>query len=113
MDLIPLGVMGLNDAKLFQKKLKDQGIDLVLNHNEASCTRGCAVTVELLAKQTDLPTIQAAYQAEFEKSLQGHEVNFKQISEVFDPGADKVTCPACGHEFKPDGNECPDCGLMF
>ena len=105
--------MGLNDAKLFQKKLKDIGVELVLNHNEASCTRGCAVTVELMAKEADVPQIQEMYSKEYQKMLEGHEINPEQISAVFDASAEKVTCPACGHSFKPDGNECPDCGLMF
>lgn len=113
MDLISIGVMGLNDAKLFQKKLQEQGVELVLNHNEQNCTRGCAVTVELLAKEQDLPTIQSAYAAEFKNSLAGHDVNFEQMNAVFDPNAEKVTCPACGFEFKPDGTQCPDCGLGF
>lgn len=113
MELIPLGVMGLNDAKAFQKKLKESGIELVLNHNEASCTRGCAVTVELMGRESDIVAIQKAYQAEYQKSLQGHDVDFNQMAAVFDPSAEEVTCPACGHRFKPEGSECPDCGLMF
>lgn len=113
MELIPIGVMGLEDAKNFQKKLKDQGIEIALNHDDASCTRGCAVTVELRAREQDLPQIQQVFSEEYKKTLDGHDVNFEQMGAVFDPQASEVTCPACGHRFKPTGSECPDCGLMF
>ena len=113
MELKAIGVMGLNDAKVFQKKLQEVGVELVLNHNEASCTRGCAVTVDLLAKEADIPKVQELYAREFQKSLEGHDINLEQLAAVFDPSAKTVQCPACGFEFEPQNNECPDCGLMF
>lgn len=113
MDLISIGVMGLNEAKDFQKKLKEYQVQVELNHNDANCTRGCAVTVELMARESDIPVIQKVYAQEYQKSLAGLEVNPDQMAAVFDPSQDKVMCPACGHEFKPTHNECPSCGLMF
>jgi len=33
---------------------------------------------------------------------------------VVDLDADaEVSCPACAHTFRPEGPECPDCGLYL
>ena len=105
--------MGLDEAKTFQNKLKRINIELILNHNDQNCTRGCSVTVELLAKESDIPKIQSVYADEYQKMLQGHDVNYEQMNAVFDPQAEQVVCPACGFKFSPTKNQCPDCGLEF
>ena len=57
MEPIRLAVMPLTDAKIFQDDLQKEGIDIVLNHNAQTCTRGCTVTVEVLGHVKDLEKI--------------------------------------------------------
>ena len=54
MELHKIAVMGLNEAKLLQKDCLEKGVELVFNHDDKSCTRGCAVTVEVHAKEADI-----------------------------------------------------------
>lgn len=113
MEPIRLAVMPLTDAKIFQDDLKKEGIDIVLNHNEQTCTRGCTVTVEVLGYETDLEHISKKYHENYQKMTEGHEVNWEVANAVFDPNAKEATCPACGFSFSTDKSECPDCGLVI
>lgn len=113
MEPIRIAVMPLNDAKNFQENLKKEGVELVLNHNEQSCTRGCSVTVEVLGFEQDLPKIVAVYEANYKKLLEGHDFDVKIANSVFDPSKATATCPACGTEFATTHTECPDCGLFI
>lgn len=105
--------MPLAEAKTLQDQLKKEGVDIVLNHNDQTCTRGCTVTVEVTGKEADAPLIAKIYHENFKKLTDGLDVNWKALDSVFDPSAEKVTCPACAHEFVPTSSECPDCGLSF
>ncbi|MCT4641737.1 MAG: zinc ribbon domain-containing protein [Bacteriovoracaceae bacterium] len=113
MELKTITVMPLEDAKKFQEQMAKNNVELVLDHNEQSCTRGCAVTVEVLAYEKDFEMIAKIYQDNYKKLTEGLQVDWEQALSVFDPSASTVTCPACGHVFKPDGPDCPDCGLTF
>jgi len=113
MELIRLAVMPLNEAKALQDQLKKSNIDIVLNHNDESCTRGCTITVEVNGKEEDAQKIAQIYHENFKKLVEGHDVNWEAIDSVFDPRAELVTCPACTFEFAPTSGECPDCGLAF
>lgn len=113
MELIKLAVMGLNDAKDLKRDCEKRGVEIVLNHNDQTCNRGCSVTVEVHAAQDDLPIIQEIYSEKYSKLLQGHDVDIDVINSVFDPGQDMATCPACGFNFSTTNSECPDCGLML
>ena len=113
MDLVKVGVMGLNEAKAFKSELEARGVELVLNHNEQTCTRGCTITVEMLAKEADIPTIQKLYQEKYEQLLEGHDINAEQMNAIFDSSQAEALCPACGHKFSTANTECPDCGLVL
>ena len=113
MDLIALGTLGLNEAKDLRGKCEKQGIELVLNHNEASCTRGCAVTVEVLINPQDIEVFSKIQGEEYAKMLEGMDVNLEQINSVYDENSAEATCPACGTIFSTSQTECPDCGLNF
>ena len=112
-DLKKIAVMGLQDAKEFQGKLRKEGIELVLNHNDKTCTRGCAVTVELMGREADLEKIQEVYSRSFNKMLEGLEFDPEVIRAVYDNSQANATCPACGHNFATTNTECPDCGLVL
>lgn len=112
MEPIRLAVLPLNDAKSLQDDLKADGVELVLNHNEQTCTRGCTVTVEVLGYEKDLEAISKKYHENYQKLAEGHSVNWEVANSVFDPNASEATCPACGHNFSTSMTECPDCGLV-
>lgn len=113
MELIRFAIMPLAEAKTLQDQLQKEGVEIVLNHNDQTCTRGCTVTVEVTGRQEDVPLVSKIYHENFKKLTEGLEVNWEALDSVFDPNADKVTCPACTFEFVPTSSECPDCGLAF
>lgn len=108
-----IAVMNLQEAKDFQTMLKDKGIEVVLNHDDQTCTRGCAVTVELHGRDADLEKIQEAYTESYQKLLDGLEYDPEVVNSVFDTSQGEATCPACGHQFATTNAECPDCGLVL
>lgn len=106
-------VMGLQEAKDFQAALRKEGVEVVLNHDDKTCTRGCAVTVEMLGREEDFPIIQSVYSRSYEKLLDGLEFDPEVINSVYDTSKGEATCPACGHNFSTSKTECPDCGLVL
>jgi len=113
MEQIFLGVMELQEAKNHQFKLKSQGVNVTLKVNGQTCTTGCKVTVEVWANQADSEAVQTHFKQDYFKNVRGHEPNFENLAQVFDPSASEVICQACGSKFSPSVNECPDCGLMY
>ncbi len=113
MELMRIAVMGLQEAKDLKKDCEALGADIVLNHNDQTCNRGCAVTVEVHAYEKDLPIIQKVYSDKYQKLLDGHNVDLDVINSVFDTNQDSATCPACGFKFSTTNTECPDCGLVL
>tara|TARA_B100001971_G_scaffold215193_1_gene260087 strand:+ start:173196 stop:173540 length:345 start_codon:yes stop_codon:yes gene_type:complete len=113
MEFRPVAVFPLNEAKLLQDQLKAKGVEVRLEHNEATCTRGCAVTVEFHAKVSDIDIIREVITENFVDSLEGHEVDWKALSSVYDSSQKMATCPACATEFETTNKECPECGLVL
>ena len=113
MDLVKIAVMGLQEAKDLKKECKKLGADVVLNHNDQTCNRGCSVTVEILATGQDLEIIQRVYSEKYKKLLVGHDVDTEIINSIFDTSQENAVCPACGHNFSTSNQECPDCGLVL
>ncbi len=113
MELIKIAIMALNDAKDLKRDCEIRGVELVLNHNDASCTRGCTVTVEVHAQEKDLPVVQEVYNEKYRELLAGHDVNFEVMDSVYDPNQAEATCPACGTKFSTSLTECPECGLVL
>jgi len=112
-ELLRLGTMKLDEAKSLQRVLEKEGVNLVLDHNDHTCTRGCAVTVELLVAPQELDAVKGVMQSEFEKLSEGTAVNWDLLGQVFDPAKSDATCPACGTSFATSLGSCPDCGLCF
>lgn len=111
MDYLKIAIMSLNEAKNLQDGLKLKGVDIQLNHNEATCSRGCTVTVEVHALERDLPVIKKHLDENFAKSIEGHEVDMEVLNSTYDPSKASAVCPACGFEFSTKSAACPDCGL--
>ena len=113
MTMIRLAVLPLNDAKQLQADVAKRGVEVVLNHNGQTCTRGCTVTVEVLGQEKDISVVAEVYQQNFKKLTQGHNVNWDVVNSVFDPSKKTAICPACSTEFSTTLSECPDCGLVL
>lgn len=113
MEDIFLGVMGLQEAKNHQIKLKNSGVDITLKTHSETCTTGCKVTVEVWGSEGDKEKLQAHFQSDYLKTVKGHVPNFEHMSAVYDPTASEVICQACGAKFSPSAHECPDCGLVY
>jgi len=113
MNIVKLGTMPLLEAKDVVSICKQKGLELILDHNQETCTRGCTVTVEVSCKEVDLERVVAIFSERNAKSYEGLNIDLKQMESVFDPAAKEVTCPACGFSFSPSDLQCPDCGLGF
>lgn len=113
MEKVILGTMGIHEAKNLQDELMKNNISLFLDHNDMTCTRGCAVTVELSCFEKDIQQVFDLINNKYMQSLEGLNINLEQMNQVFDPNQETATCPACGHKFSTNSNECPDCGLCF
>ena len=113
MEQLKIAIMPLAEAKRLQTQLHERGVEIRLDHNEATCTRGCTVTVEVWAKEADIPVVKAVFDENFANMLDGHQVDWDQLGQVFDPSRETAVCPACGHEFSTSSSECPDCGLSL
>lgn len=105
--------MKLEEAKTLQRVLSEQGTELVLDHNDHTCTRGCAVTVEILVAAEDLAKVQQVMKSEWAQHASGQQVRWELLDEVFDSGRSQAVCPACGTSFATSSRQCPDCGLCF
>lgn len=113
MEKVKIGVLALQEAKNLVNQMAKQAVEVFLDHNEATCTRGCAVTVEVLAWEKDLPAIKAVLDRNFSQLAQGHEFDPEVAGSVYDTSKENAICPACGFEFATSNTECPDCGLVL
>ncbi len=113
MEEIFIGVMDLQEAKNHEIQLKLKGVQISLKTNGATCTRGCKVTVEVWGHEKDGDILQSYFKQDYLKHVKGHEPDFDSLMQVFDPSSPEVICQACGAKFKPEANECPDCGLVY
>jgi rubrerythrin len=110
---VRVGIIGIEEAKRLQDKMHESGVELKLQFDEQTCQRGCAKTVEILAQEKDLAQLGEHMGKEYQKSLEGMDVNWDLMNEVFDPNKEQATCPACGFVFSTSESACPDCGLVF
>ncbi len=108
-----IGVFPLDEAKKLKKELSIKGIAAELRTNDKTCTQGCKVTVELWGDETSRDGLIDHFQNQHMKDLDGLNVNFDILQEVYDPNAAEVICQACGAKFAPAATECPDCGLVY
>ena len=113
MEFQPVAVLPLEEAKKLQDQLHQKGIEVKLEHNEATCTRGCSITVEFHAQLKDIDAIRETITVNFKDSLAGHKVDWKAMGSIYDNSQATATCPACSTEFATNHSECPECGLVL
>ena len=112
---ILIGLSEINEAKALFEKAFEQGIELELKHNPATCPKGCMVRVEIWANKQDVHDVAQIINDKNTRILdnEGLNINKELLETVFDEEAKTAICPACGTEFSTDNKECPDCGLVF
>ncbi len=109
---LKVGTMALQEAKELERILKERGVEATLNHDSASCTRGCAVTVDVLVAEESRQAAGEVLRERFQGLAEG-QVDWALLNHVYDPSAAEAVCPACGTRFATTSRECPDCGLAF
>ncbi|MGK0367655.1 MAG: hypothetical protein ACI9QD_000793 [Thermoproteota archaeon] len=110
---IVLMTLPISEAKEFQDKLFKKNVEVFLNHNEATCTRGCSVTVEVSCLEEDIEHVVETIQTNFLSMVEGHNIDWDAFNATFDPNQEQNTCPACTTKFATTTLECPECGLCF
>lgn len=108
-----IAVMPLQEAKMLKSNLVNKGVEIELNHAKETCNRGCTVTVEVHANESDIPKIVEVIEQDFQSLIENPDFDAKNLDQVFDPNQSMATCPACTHRFATTLSECPDCGLSF
>lgn len=104
---------GLYDMKNL-KRLLEKGSVPALIARDDNCGRGCCGPEVLLQiRQQDLQRAAVILEEEHVRTTAGAETAVEHAEAVFNPEEARAVCPACSHEFTPDGAECPDCGLHF
>lgn len=102
------------DMKNLKAVLARKHIPAILA-NDGQCRSGCCGAAEVLLqiRREDAMKASAVMQEEHERTT-GHSLREAAGERrEFNSEAIMVTCPACGHEFTPEGEACPDCGLCF
>ncbi len=109
-----IGVVEFNEGKRIKAALSERKVDVRLITNPQTCsTKGCKITVEVHARQADVPVIAEFMKEERQRLFDGLDINPELHESVFDTEKDSAKCPACGTEFSTTLKECPDCGLVF
>lgn len=101
--------------KQLQAKLKKEGFPSLIAGDGDSCGKGCCGggEVRLQVRVSDLQDVMGFMAREHARTtgLADHVTTHGDA--VFDATAMNTTCPACGCNFSPQSQKCPDCGLCF
>lgn len=105
----------LGDMKQLQAILAAENIPSLIAGEKGSCGTGCCGGGELYLqiKMADGEAALEVLANEFKKTTALDSHDLSNIHAVFDTGAEKSTCPACGCSFSTSSAVCPDCGLCF
>lgn len=110
---ILLGVADVSEANRIKTELARHEVDIKLAHNPQTCSTGCTPTVEVWAREQDLPKIEVFFREQREKLFAGLKFDPELVNQTFDVEKEEATCPACSTTFSTKLRECPDCGLVF
>lgn len=100
--------------KELQKLLADKALPSLTVKEDGGCGKGCCGTDLLLrVRLADIQDVMAVLEEEHVRStgLADHDTSY--AGAVFNTGAERATCPACGCTFPTTVPTCPDCGLCF
>jgi hypothetical protein len=103
----------LLDMKRMKRLLGDAAVPALLLKEENCRNSCCGPQILLQIRQQDLERAMEVLQEEHLRTTAGADYQAELPVAVFEPNGSYVVCPACRHEFIPDGPDCPDCGLHF
>jgi hypothetical protein len=112
-NLVAIGVFKMADAEIIRTELREKEIEVVMYHNEQTCTTGCATTVELHVGRDNVQQVVVYFEDKQNKRLDGYEFDRALLDEVYDPSQETARCPACGTVFATKHTSCTDCGLVL
>lgn len=112
--LVAVQTGSLFDMKNIKNLLARHGVPAVLV-SEENCAGGGCGGARIIAQIREQDVGKAAGILGREHARTTAIEDYAEVSAeaVFDPEAARVNCPACGHEFTPEGSDCPECGLCF
>lgn len=113
-DLVPIQRAPLADLRSLETLLGRERIAVRISAEGPSCGKGCSPGNFLLeVSRDDAPDAARIVEAEYRRMTRLDDHGPINTDAVFNPEAEEVVCPACGHSFSPTSSECPDCGLSF
>ena len=102
------------DLKNFQEIFGLERIASRIIGDDKSCGKGCCPsTFYLQVRREDAQEASEILALEHQRLTGLHEHDLSTADAIFNPEAEEVVCPACGHTFTPSEATCPDCGLCF
>lgn len=100
--------------KEIQKVLAEQHLPSLAVGEEGGCGKGgCGKDLLLKVRLADIQDVMAVLEEEHARSTGLSDHDTRYAGAVFNTGAEKATCPACGCVFPTTTPTCPDCGLCF
>jgi hypothetical protein len=103
----------LADMKYLQGLLASENIPALVAGDKGNCGKGCCEDFYLHIKMADGDDAMEVLAQEFKRTTALDSHDLSNIHAVFDTGAAKTACPACGCTFSTSESTCPDCGLCF
>lgn len=104
----------LLDMKRLKGLLAAEGMPAVLVKEESCASGGCGgPRIMLRIREQDLQRAAVVLREDHARTTVIGDYQEVSAEAVFNPEAATASCPACGHQFAPEGHECPECGLRF
>jgi len=108
-------VSALEACREVRDLLMDRGVACVIQEtaeDAATDVPSVFIRYNVVVAEEEKDQVRALLAGRFEEMLEteGATIDHAEINLDEDQ---EVTCPACGTTFKPDGDECPDCGLFI
>lgn len=103
----------LGEMKQLQALLGSENIPSLVAGEKNNCGKGCCGDMYLQIKMADGKDVTEILAQEFKRTTALDYHDLSNVHAVYDTGAAKSTCPACGTTFSTSEFTCPDCGLCF
>ncbi|HKJ64129.1 MAG TPA: hypothetical protein VJ969_01920 [Desulfopila sp.] len=112
--LVSLQGGSLLDMKRLKGLLAAEEVPAVLVKEDSCASSGCGgprIIVQI--REQDLQRAAVLLRQDHARTTVISDYQEVTAEAVFNPEAAMASCPACGHQFTPEGAECPECGLRF
>lgn len=112
--LVPLQRGSMLEMKNLKRSLERNGVPSLIISDEASKSGCCGgPEVLLLVRVEDLEKGDSLLKEIYTRTTHVKDFSVSENAELFNPFSAQTTCPACGHTFQPNRQDCPECGLFF